>query len=305
MDYAGAGDVGYYLTCQGTNPLTGDFNTMESRGNDLLNDLKNITDPVSGYAACTNDINLSDAIASTDDIISVQLASISDYIACEPNRDIWQGLEAAFCNEFMDGYMTIFLSLYAVSFFLFFLSVYGDLMARHYATNWNLTIDGYKPPAVTEEGEEKGGDADNIPMATAAVVARPPVANVTYSEVEMALTKTQDDNAFDLSYDGPSEKVVSEKAKAAPSESTRGPTGSVRMSNVSQFATVPLPAMFHKKLFCEVCRSVFVAASNPRHHCRNCGKSICSRHAENTACCPAFPGESPKRVCEECYEILK
>lgn len=67
----------------------------------------------------------------------------------------------------------------------------------------------------------------------------------------------------------------------------------------------PQAAVFHKRMFCEVpgCRVAF-AMARQRHHCRNCGLSICEAHSQHYANCPAFSGESAKRVCDACYTTL-
>lgn len=59
---------------------------------------------------------------------------------------------------------------------------------------------------------------------------------------------------------------------------------------------------------CYVCGEAFTwgLGSNPRHHCRQCGRSVCATHSAHTAVLAhfgdAFTG--PQRVCNNCYTAL-
>lgn len=137
-------------------------------------------------------------------------------------------------------------------------------------------------------------------------------------------------NASDLSYAGPVAPTPSSPPTAPPTEAPRlvatgprpqstvrqtdaefRPTSGTAPGHVSLSSTEALgqdgamPAVFHMKMKCEApgCKQVFVWAKL-RHHCRNCGKSVCKAHSEHVALCPAYPHESPKRVCDECYTAL-
>lgn len=62
-------------------------------------------------------------------------------------------------------------------------------------------------------------------------------------------------------------------------------------------------AIFHHKPYCEVCGERFLRVG-VRHHCRNCGKTVCGQHSTHRATIPAFPQENAKRVCDECFAVL-
>ena len=45
-----------------------------------------------------------------------------------------------------------------------------------------------------------------------------------------------------------------------------------------------MPAAWHNNLACEVCKVKFGSLYNTRHHCRRCGKSVCSSHFMRPLC---------------------
>lgn len=60
---------------------------------------------------------------------------------------------------------------------------------------------------------------------------------------------------------------------------------------------------------CYKCGAVFTWAfgSTPRHHCRQCGNSVCHEHSQNTLLLPHFGDEyaGPERVCDTCYTTVR
>lgn len=59
---------------------------------------------------------------------------------------------------------------------------------------------------------------------------------------------------------------------------------------------------------CYSCGARFTWAfgSTPRHHCRQCGNSVCHRHSQNVLPLPHFGDEydGPERVCDNCFRDL-
>lgn len=55
---------------------------------------------------------------------------------------------------------------------------------------------------------------------------------------------------------------------------------------------------------CSICRASFGMFKH-RHHCRNCGKSICSQHSADRKIAMASKGfKTPQRVCVTCYAVI-
>ena len=57
---------------------------------------------------------------------------------------------------------------------------------------------------------------------------------------------------------------------------------------------------FQKENQCSACEMMFTF-SKRRHHCRNCGKSFCQKHANCYTTIPRFGFDEPVRVCKGCY----
>ena len=62
-----------------------------------------------------------------------------------------------------------------------------------------------------------------------------------------------------------------------------------------------------KKAYCEVCAAHGEVADaqftsvKRRHHCRMCGRSVCSEHAVGRQCLPNLGYSSPQLLCETCF----
>jgi hypothetical protein len=54
---------------------------------------------------------------------------------------------------------------------------------------------------------------------------------------------------------------------------------------------------------CFVCNATFGVFLR-RHHCRNCGHSVCAKHSERQIALLHFNQSVPQRVCEECYQAV-
>jgi len=67
----------------------------------------------------------------------------------------------------------------------------------------------------------------------------------------------------------------------------------------------PLGPRFHNAIFCEICDAQGVDSSafstlKRRHHCRSCGRSICSIHSAGLRRMPHLDMHTPQRYCELC-----
>ncbi|KDO23293.1 hypothetical protein SPRG_11608 [Saprolegnia parasitica CBS 223.65] len=62
------------------------------------------------------------------------------------------------------------------------------------------------------------------------------------------------------------------------------------------------PPEWHLHTACSVCHAAFSMFKH-RHHCRNCGKSICRNHSADKKV-PTKGFQSPQRVCIACYGAL-
>lgn len=65
------------------------------------------------------------------------------------------------------------------------------------------------------------------------------------------------------------------------------------------------PPVFQEDDHCYYCRKDFGKVWSRRHHCRNCGRSICSScHGKEQLALPHFGISDPQRVCITCYKKL-
>lgn len=55
---------------------------------------------------------------------------------------------------------------------------------------------------------------------------------------------------------------------------------------------------------CHICELKF-SYFKARHHCRNCGESVCSTHSNRRVLLPHFGAKTPSRVCILCYDELR
>ncbi|KAH8953876.1 hypothetical protein BDL97_08G050300 [Sphagnum fallax] len=60
------------------------------------------------------------------------------------------------------------------------------------------------------------------------------------------------------------------------------------------------PPPYQEAAQCSVCNCNFTTFKR-RHHCRCCGRSLCSDHSTNQKALPQFGIYSPVRVCDNCY----
>lgn len=58
--------------------------------------------------------------------------------------------------------------------------------------------------------------------------------------------------------------------------------------------------MFQEAPRCDVCKCSFTTFRR-RHHCRSCGRTLCSEHSSNQMALPQFGIHSNVRVCEDCF----
>jgi len=61
------------------------------------------------------------------------------------------------------------------------------------------------------------------------------------------------------------------------------------------------PPVMHEAATCEVCKKAF-SMMRRRHHCRQCGRSVCKQHATHEKTLPEFGYTAPVRVCDFCAE---
>lgn len=65
------------------------------------------------------------------------------------------------------------------------------------------------------------------------------------------------------------------------------------------------PPTFEENDHCYYCSKDFGKVWSRRHHCRNCGRSICSScHGKEQLALPHFGITEPQRVCITCYKKL-
>ncbi|KAG2766420.1 hypothetical protein PC129_g22753 [Phytophthora cactorum] len=60
------------------------------------------------------------------------------------------------------------------------------------------------------------------------------------------------------------------------------------------------PPRWKQSRMCHVCACGFSLVKR-RHHCRNCGQSVCSQHSTNRVSLPKFALSEPQRVCDQCF----
>ncbi|KAF4318204.1 hypothetical protein BBO99_00007362 [Phytophthora kernoviae] len=60
------------------------------------------------------------------------------------------------------------------------------------------------------------------------------------------------------------------------------------------------PPRWKQARTCHVCATSF-SMMKRRHHCRNCGQSVCSQHSTNRVSLPKFALSEPQRVCDQCF----
>ncbi|CAI5721735.1 unnamed protein product [Hyaloperonospora brassicae] len=82
---------------------------------------------------------------------------------------------------------------------------------------------------------------------------------------------------------------------------TRG-TGNIssRSLGAGPRSKMAFPPRWKQSRMCHVCACGFSLVKR-RHHCRNCGQSVCSQHSINRVSLPKFALSEPQRVCDQCF----
>ncbi|GAB9465235.1 Mitochondrial distribution/morphology family 35/apoptosis [Globisporangium polare] len=60
------------------------------------------------------------------------------------------------------------------------------------------------------------------------------------------------------------------------------------------------PPRWKQSRNCHVCMTHFTMVKR-RHHCRNCGQSVCGGHSTNRVALPKFGLMDPQRICDKCF----
>ncbi|CAH0488211.1 unnamed protein product [Peronospora farinosa] len=80
--------------------------------------------------------------------------------------------------------------------------------------------------------------------------------------------------------------------------------GNVNMTSRSLCAgprsKTAFPPRWKQSRMCHVCACGFTLVKR-RHHCRNCGHSVCYQHSTNRVSLPKFALSEPQRVCDQCF----
>lgn len=61
------------------------------------------------------------------------------------------------------------------------------------------------------------------------------------------------------------------------------------------------PPRWKQSRSCHVCAAQFSRLTKRRHHCRNCGQSVCGGHSTNRVALPKFGLLDPQRICDKCF----
>ncbi|EGZ19735.1 hypothetical protein PHYSODRAFT_359801 [Phytophthora sojae] len=108
---------------------------------------------------------------------------------------------------------------------------------------------------------------------------------------------------FDPSKGPPDMSLMSNfKAQQEDVKATR--TNNVNMSSRSlgggTRSKTAFPPRWKQSRMCHVCACGFTLVKR-RHHCRNCGQSVCNQHSTNRVSLPKFALSEPQRVCDQCF----
>lgn len=90
------------------------------------------------------------------------------------------------------------------------------------------------------------------------------------------------------------------KASMSTVHTLRFPPHSMMMNSRER---VPLPPRWRLDKRCNICQLKF-SYFRARHHCRNCGESVCSTHSNARAPLPHLGLAAPQRVCILCFDEL-
>ncbi|KAK1944163.1 Vacuolar protein sorting-associated protein 27 [Phytophthora citrophthora] len=87
-------------------------------------------------------------------------------------------------------------------------------------------------------------------------------------------------------------------------EDVKSSHGNVNMSSrsmgVGPRSKTAFPPRWKQSRMCHVCACGFSLVKR-RHHCRNCGQSVCNQHSTNRVSLPKFALSEPQRVCDQCF----
>ncbi|DAZ93389.1 TPA: hypothetical protein N0F65_012446, partial [Lagenidium giganteum] len=83
---------------------------------------------------------------------------------------------------------------------------------------------------------------------------------------------------------------------------TAGSVNALRATNPG--LSTPLPPRWKLDKKCRICLLKF-SYFKSRHHCRNCGESVCNTHSSRRLPLKHFGLEAPQRVCILCYDELR
>ncbi|GAQ86281.1 hypothetical protein KFL_002800110 [Klebsormidium nitens] len=61
------------------------------------------------------------------------------------------------------------------------------------------------------------------------------------------------------------------------------------------------PPPFQQAANCAICNCTF-GTFRRKHHCRECGRTVCAEHGSKSKAVPQFNLNTPVRVCDECYD---
>uniref|UniRef100_K3WDL0 FYVE-type domain-containing protein n=1 Tax=Globisporangium ultimum (strain ATCC 200006 / CBS 805.95 / DAOM BR144) TaxID=431595 RepID=K3WDL0_GLOUD len=61
------------------------------------------------------------------------------------------------------------------------------------------------------------------------------------------------------------------------------------------------PPRWKQSRSCHVCAAQFSMLTKRRHHCRNCGQSVCGGHSTNRVSLPKYGLLDPQRICDKCF----
>lgn len=98
--------------------------------------------------------------------------------------------------------------------------------------------------------------------------------------------------------------LSSQPHRAEPFRDARAVTKEIRSAMLARIAQ-PLPWLPDQMMpHCQICVTPF-SASNRRHHCRHCGRIVCTTCSEHKLPILKFGLDKPTRVCNECKPIVE
>ena len=129
----------YYLTCNGHDPVRSMVTKSTKYTAELVHKLNQMLD--SGYAPpqCSNNINISTALTLTANI-TADLNVYFNYLTCPPLQSTLNALiNEGLCTNIPTGLFTVWLSMSAFAFMLFFLNFTTGILYRYFdPIMWNI-----------------------------------------------------------------------------------------------------------------------------------------------------------------------